>query len=601
MKYDFCGWATKNNLKCSDGKIVGKNAFQVNDGDTVPLVYNHDHSDINGIIGHALLKNRDEGVFAYCSLNETQSGKTAKEILKHGDVTSLSICANQVYQEGNVIKHGVIREVSLVLAGANPGAFIESVVCHNEPMDSFEEEGIFYTGEPITLYHAEGGKEEKDPEENVPQPKQKSDDAEETVSDVLDTLSDKQKAAVGVLIGSLTDGNEEEKGEDDGKEKGMKHSIFDHERNKEEQGKTITHSDLKVIFNDAKKCGSLREAIYQHMENGVLVHASLPKDGFDKPSDVPTPTYGINGIDMLFPDYKSLTNEPVLISRKMDWVSEVINGVHRLPFARVKNVFADITEDEARAKGYLKGKQKKDEVFSLLKRVTDPKTIYKKQKLDRDDILDIGDNLNVVSWLRAEMRLMLEEEIARAILIGDGRLSSSEDKISEEHIRPIASEADLLAVKIPVEVSSSATEEEIAKAIVRTVIKSRKAYRGKGSPTFFTNEDYVTDMLLLEDAIGNRQYKTEVELATALRATKITTVEPMEESKITISGTQYPLIGIVVNLDDYGVGTNRGGEINWFDDFDIDFNQQVYLAETRMSGALTKPFSALVYYLNKTA
>lgn len=378
----------------------------------------------------------------------------------------------------------------------------------------------------------------------------------------------------------------------------MKHNIFNAGKGKDKSDQNfLSHDDMKTLIADAKKCGSFRDAVHQHMQDGVLVHAEFPTEGLTVGPG--TSTYGIDGIDMLFPDYKSLTPTPEFISRRMEWVDKVMARVHHTPFSRVKSLFADITADEARAKGYIKGKLKKEEVISLLKRTTDPKTVYKKQKLDRDDIIDMEKDFNVIPWLRAEMHMMLREEIARAILVGDGRLASSEDKISEDHIRPVATEHDLFAVKIPVNVSASATEEEIAKAIVKAAIKGRKLYKGRGTPDFYTTDDYVTDMLLLENAIGDRQYKTEAELATAIRASEIITVEPMEGNKITVNGTQYPLIGMMVNLGDYNVGTDKGGEVTDFDDFDIDYNQQIYLSETRISGALIRPFSALVFYLNK--
>lgn len=598
MKYDFCGWASKNNLKCSDGRVILKDAFKGNDGERKPLVWGHRHDGPGAVLGHAILENREEGVYAYCCFNNTQAGKDARECVEHGDVETLSIWANNLVQDGPNVKSGSIREVSLVLAGANPGAFIESVVAHNMPMGDEDEEGIFYSGETLvlehgTLSHEEGskkGKEGGDPPGGD----------EPSVSDVLDTLTDEQKQAVGVVISQLEAGKE---GGDQGsntegskKEGDMKHNIFD--KGKEKENKNfLSHDDMKTLITDAKKCGSFRDAVHQHMQDGVLVHADFPTEGLTVGPG--TSTYGIDGISMLFPDYKSLTPTPEFISRRMDWVEKVMSRVHHTPFSRVKSLFADITADEARAKGYIKGKLKKEEVISLLKRTTDPKTVYKKQKLDRDDILDMEKDFNVIPWLRAEMHMMLREEIARAILIGDGRLASSEDKISEDHIRPVATEHDLFAVKVPVNVSSSATEEEIAKAIVRAAIKGRKLYKGRGTPDFWTTDDYVTDMLLLENAIGDRQYKTEAELATAIRASEIISVEPMEGNKITVNGTQYPLIGIMTNLGDYNVGTDKGGEVTDFDDFDIDYNQQIYLSETRMSGALIRPFSALVFYLNK--
>lgn len=597
MKYNFSGWATKNNLKCADGLTIRKGAFNVKDGTRVPLVWNHEHTSPSSILGHAILMNRDEGIFAYGYFNNSQSAISAKESVEHGDVTALSICANHVQKEGDDVVHGVIREVSLVLAGANPGAFIESVINHNEPLGEFEDEAIIYTGEPISL------KQSDDIVEPVISHAEGEEAAGKSVEEVLNTLNDEQKAAVGVLISNL-DIEDDNKGKgDDNKGKGddntMAHNLFEGKNKDPKEDHVLTHDDMDAIMKDAKKLGTLRESIKHHMEEGVLMHA-IPTTGFTTPSGT-KPTYGVHGIDMLFPEHKSLTPTPEFISRRMEWVDKVISGVGRTPFSRVKSVFADITEDDARARGYIKGKLKKEEVFSILKRVTDPKTVYKKQKMDRDDVIDMSNNMDIIPWLRAEMLTMLREEIARAILIGDGRLSSSDDKISEDHIRPIMNEHDLLSVKVPVKVSATATEEEIANEIIKTMIKSRKQYKGTGNPSLYITDDYVTDMLLIENAIGDRKYKTEAELSTAVRASEIVPVEVMDGQKITISGTQYPLIGIIVNLRDYNVGTDRKGEVTWFDDFDIDYNQMIYLVETRMSGALIKPYSALVFYLDKAA
>lgn len=585
-RWDFCGWATRNNLKCADGRIIRQDAFKVNNGAKVPLIYNHNHDDPDMILGHALLENKKDGVYAYCKLNNSSKAQSIKEALKHGDVSSLSIWANNLVQDGSDVLHGVIRELSVVLSGANPGAYVESVLQHGMPLDEDEEEAIIYTGEPISisdryLSHAE----EDDSEED------------ETIGDIYETLTPKQKQAVAVMVGmALEEGGESEEDddyeEDDEEDDDMRHNIFE---NDEETTGYLSHDDMQQIFKDAKNIGSLRDAVEYHLEDGVLAHADLDTTGMTTATG--TQTYGFNDPSMLFPEYKNVNGgAPEWISRNMDWVKVVMGSVGRTPFSRIKSVFADITEDEARAKGYIKGKMKKEEVFSTLKRTTDPQTIYKKQKLDRDDIIDITD-FDVVLWIRAEMRVMLDEEIARAILIGDGRSADSDDKIQESHVRPIVKDVPLFNITKDVNVSSTATEDEIAKTTIRAALKARKDYKGSGNPTFFTTEDYLTDMLLLEDGIGHRLYKTEAELATALRVSKIVTVEPMENQKINTK----PLIGVIVNLADYRVGADKGGQINMFDDFDIDYNQQKYLIETRISGALVKPFSAITLLLNKAA
>lgn len=612
--YDFAGWATKNDLKCSDGRIIRHNAFKVDDGKKVPLVWNHQHNSPDKVLGHAILENKKDGVYAYCFFNNSDAGKNAKESVIHGDVEALSIWANNLQQVGSEVLHGVIREVSLVLAGANPGAFIESVLAHGEPMDDFDEEGIFHSGEGIILQHSIDEKEdkEKEPEksekedpkmedkENKQPEKQEQESGGKTVGDVMNTLNDDQKAAVAVVIGQAVkdakggndDGSDDDK--DDKEEKEMKHNIFDSES--QEQVNVLSHSQMEKILDDAKRCGSLRTAIQNNLEEGQVLMHSLDTTGMTVATG--TQTYGFNDPDMLFPEYKSLNNPPEWISRNMDWVQKVLSQVHHTPFSRVKSLFADITEDEARAKGYIKGNQKKTEVFTTLKRETSAQMIYKLQKLDRQDIIEITD-FDVVSWIRAEMRVMLNEEIARAILIGDGRLADAEDKISEEHVRPVVSDVPLFNVTVFVEVSANATEDEIAKALIRAVIKSRKQYKGSGNPTFWTTDDYLTDILLMEDGIGHKLYKTEAEVATALRAKEVVTVEPMEGHKVTVNNVEYPLIGTLVNLADYNVGTNKGGEITNFEDFDIDYNQNKYLIETMFSGALVKPFSAVTFLLKQ--
>ena len=560
-KFDFSGWATKANLKCSDGRTIMKDAFKDNDGKSVPLVWNHQHNDPTNVLGHALLQNRDEGVYAYCTFNDSEAGKTGKLLVQHGDVCALSIWANQLKQNLNNVVHGNIREVSLVLAGANPGAFIDSIIMHGEESD---EDAIIYTGEDIVLSHSNESEDKKmdETDKNVETNK------EETVADVFNTLSEKQKNVVYAIIGqALEEGEESDNEESEGGNE-MKHNVFD--QTEEKKNDVLSHDAMNTIISDGKRFGSLKESFLAHADE-----------------------YGIKQIDYLFPEAESLNNPPEFIKRETDWVSKVMNGVHRTPFSRIKSSFADITADEARAKGYIKGNLKKEEVFTLLKRSTTPTTIYKKQKLDRDDIIDITD-FDVVAWLKSEMRMMLNEEIARAILIGDGRLSSSDDKINEQNIRPIASDAELYSVRVPVHVAASATTDDKAKAMIRAAVKARKEYKGSGNPTFFTTEDWLTDALLLEDTMGHRLYKNESDVAAAMRVSNIVTVPVMEGAKGPNGGD---LIGIIVNLNDYNVGADKGGAINMFDDFDIDYNQQKYLIETRCSGALTKPYSALVLEL----
>ena len=572
-KYDFSGWATKNNLRCSDGRTIMKDAFKHNDGQTVPLVWNHQHNDPLNILGHALLENREEGVYAYCKFNDTEAGRNAKMLVEHGDVTALSIYANKLKQKGGNVEHGVIREVSLVLAGANPGAFIDSIIRHGESSD---EEGVIYTGENLELYHAEENQNENEGKKE--EAKEVDNKKERTVQDVFDTLTEEQKNVVYALIGqALEDNGVEHSNFDYEGDDEMKHNVF--ENDNYDNNDVLTHADMEQILRDAKRIGSLREAVLQHA---------------DEHGDAIYDTYGIKpndddeGISMLFPEYRNMNNVPEFIKRDTGWVAQVMGAVHHTPFSRIKSMFADIREDEARALGYMKGDLKKEEVFSLLKRTTDPQTIYKKQKLHRDDVVDIT-SFDVVAWIKAEMRMMLEEEIARAILIGDGRLADDDNKIQQQHIRSIANEDPLFAIHKDLVVAEG---EERAKGFIKTVIRARKDYKGSGEPTLFLAEDMLVEMLLLEDKNGRLIYESEAGLARALRVKNIVTVPVMEGAK-NLAKTKN-ILGIVVNLKDYNVGADKGGAVAMFEDFDIDYNAQKYLIETRCSGALVKPFSAIV-------
>lgn len=609
-KFDFSGWATKANLLCSDGRIIRKDAFEHCDGLKVPLVWNHRHDDPDRVLGHALLENRDEGVYAYCTFNDTPSGQNAKLLVQHGDINALSIYANKLKQQGCNVVHGVIREVSLVLAGANPGAFIDSVIMHGEECD---EACVIYTGEYLEniepLFHADsdnekGDKGMADTAKKAPQAeseetiadifetlseKQKKavyaligqaledaadeavkhadesddedeDDEDETVEDVFNTLSEKQKKVVYALIGQAL---EEAGADNEGGNGNMKHNVFDQET--AYTGDVLSHSEMAEIMEDARRGGSLKDAFLAH---------------------------GIEDIEYLFPDAKSLDTPPSFIKRDDTWVSDIMNAVHHTPFSRIKSVHADITEADARAKGYIKGNMKLEELFTLLKRVTTPTTIYKKQKLDRDDVVDITD-FDVVAWLKTEMRMMLNEEIARAVLVGDGRSASSNDKINEQNVRPIWTDDDVYTVKQVINVKKDATEDDKAKAFIRNTIKSRKNYKGSGNPTMFISEDMLTSCLLLEDANGRVIYDTIDKLSTTLRVKKIVPVPVMENLTRMVGANTHELAGIYVNMADYNIGADKGGAVNMFDDFDIDYNQQKYLIETRCSGALTVPFSAV--------
>lgn len=635
-RFDFSGWATKANLKCSDGRTIMPDAFKHMDGKVVPLVWNHRHNDPNEILGQALLEHREgEGVYAWCTFNNTESGKTAKLLVEHGDISALSIFANNLKQQMSNVLHGNIREVSLVLAGANPGAFIDSVIRHGEESD---EEAIIYTGENISLSHADENNNEEtdekgeevveeqvkeetkvneaelehaDDEETVADvfntlnEKQKtvvyamigqaledsksedvkhSDDdeeyyeiehadGEETVADVFNTLSEKQKTVVYAMIGQALEDAENDKDEDEeseGGNKDMKHNVFEGQEMTKDESNVLSHSEMVAIIDEARRTNA-------KLSDVILAH-------------------GIEELDIMFPDAKTLTNEPEFIKRDQDWVAKVLGSVHHTPFSRIKTIFADITAAEARAKGYQKGNLKIEEVFKLLKRVTGPTTVYKKQKLDRDDVLDI--NFDILPWLKKEIRMMLNEEMARAFLIGDGRdpVEEADDKINEECIRPIWKMEDLFTVKYPVAVTEAMTGADRAKAFITAVVKSRKEYKGSGNPAMFMPEDLLTECLLLEDKNGRVIYETEDKLRARLRVSEIIPVPVMEGDAIKRSddeGNNFELAGIYVNLKDYNVGTDKGGEVNFFDDFDIDYNQMKYLMETRCSGTLIKPFSAV--------
>ena len=578
----FSGWATRNNLTCGDGRVIRKDAFKDNDGKKVSLVWNHEHNDPLAVLGHAFLENREDGVYAYGYFNDSEAGQAAEKLVHNGDVSSLSIWANKLKQNTlpngcKEVVHGEIRELSLVLAGANPGAYIDCVMAHSDDAD---EDSIseLYAGynENIVIHSAESNeKEENEMADDI-----KKTDGEETVEDVFNTLTEKQKTVVYAMIGQIMEDNgindddDDENNDEMGHSEGddyMKRNVFD---NDEQQDEVLSHAAMETIIGDAKRFGSLKESFLAHADE-----------------------YGIEQIDYLFPEAKTLNNPPEFIKRDTGWVSTVMGAVHHTPFSRIKSVFANITEDEARAKGYIKGNLKKEEVFSLLKRTTTPTTIYKKQKLDRDDVIDITD-FDVVAWLKSEMRIMLDEEIARAILIGDGRLSSSDDKINESNIRPVVSDAELYTIRQKVSVAANATDDDKAKAMIKAAVKARKNYKGSGNPTFFTTEDWLTNALLLEDTQGHRLYKNDSEVAAAMRVSKIVTVPVMEGVKGPEGGD---LIGIIVNLADYNVGADKGGAVNMFDDFDIDYNQQKYLIETRCSGALIKPYSAIELELDVAA
>lgn len=565
--YDFAGWATRNNVKCTDGRVIMQNAFQDNNGAIVPLLWNHQHNNPDCVLGQALLENRPEGVYAYCRFNGTESGTTAKELVEHGDVTSLSIFANQLKEQGSNVLHGSIKEVSLVLAGANPKAYIEDVFAHS---DDGEEDGVLiYMGEPLTsLSHSDTQTESAEK-----QPDDTKDD--ETVGDVFNSLTEKQKKVFYFMLAKAinegkADGEDDENKDTDNKEENtVKHNVFD-QTTDETNGGTLSHDAMNAIIKDTKRFGTMKESYLQHADE-----------------------YGIENIEYLFPEAHNLNETPEFIKRDTGWVGKVMSDVHHSPFSRIKSMFANITEDQARAKGYIKGNLKKDEVFSLLKRTTTPTTVYKKQKIDKDDWDDITD-FNVVSWLKTEMRTMLDEELARAYLLGDGRSTSDDDKINEQNIRPVAKDEALFTIQKAVNVTSNATDDDKAKAFIKAVIRSRKEYKGSGNPTLYTTEDMLTTCLLLTDTTGRDIYEDVNQLCKKLRVKEIVTVPVMEGVK---AKDGNDMLAILTNMNDYNVGADKGGSVNMFDDFDIDYNQQKFLMETRCSGALTKPYSAIVYSL----
>ena len=612
QKFDFSGWATRNDIKCSDGRIIRKDAFKDQDGMIVPLVWNHMHNDPDNVLGHALLKNRPEGIYAYGKFNDTESGQNAKLLVSHGDIVSLSIYANHLKQNGPDVIHGAIREVSLVLAGANPGAMIDNIITHGDKddesaviafigkdfSDSFEhtyefdedpnEKGVLEetsekpNEEVVEIEHSDEKEPEEEPEEieETEEKGAKEMAKEKTVQDVIDTMTEEQKTVMYALIGqALEDAKNGANNEDEDED--MKHNLFDSETDKN----YLTHSDMDEIMKSARRSGSLKDAYEGYIQENFLMHDDDP----DPYADV---DYGMEHINYLFPDAQLVGDAPQVVKRADTWVVKFLNAARHTPFSRVKSVYADITEDDARAKGYIKGTEKKNEVFPLFKRVTTPTTVYKKQQLDRDDVLDLS--FDIIPWLKAEMRGMLNEEIARAGLLGDGRDPSSDDKISETNIRPIYKDTtnDVYAIKVAV--TPGEDDDASAKAFTKAVIEGFKDYRGTGKPTMFCTSELMTNLLLLEDNMGHRLYNTEAELATALRVSEVVEVPPMDNVSRQADGFTYKLAAIIVNPKDYTYGADKGGEVNLFDDFDIDFNQQKYLIETRCSGALTTPKSALV-------
>ena len=597
--YDFGGWATRNNIKCSDGRTILKDAFKQNDGQKVPLVWNHQHNDPSEVLGHALLENREDGVYAYCKFNDTESGQTAKSLVHNGDVDKLSIYANKLKTQMNNVMHGCIREVSLVLAGANPGAYIDSIIVHGEGADA-EEEGVIYTDEEIEIANESDNKSEENKEENEDtsndlnnkkedntdmdkeQEKKEekelqhadSDNNEKTVQEVLDTLNEEQKTAVYAIIGQAVEdaknGKLDEDEENNEGEEDMKHNVFDSDKENDE---VLQHSEiLASAIEDAKKYGSLRES--------VIEHAAINN---------------ITDIGKLFPDATALNKEPIMIEKDQTWVGKVINAVKHTPFSSAKVTFGRMTEPQARAKGYIKGNQKLNIQMAALNRVVTPTTVYIKNEIDRDDVIDITD-FDVVAWQKREMRKELDKELALAALLGDGRDISDQSKINEQNIIPIVKDVDMFTIKYTITEgrdykqtgNSQSNNDSFTKGIVRAALRSRKEYKGSGTPTFFTTEDYLTDMLLIEDQNGRRIYESIAQLALALRVKEIVTIPEMEQE------AYNDIVGVIVNMADYTMGADKGGSVNMFDDFDIDYNQMKYLMETRCSGALTVPYSAIV-------
>ena len=585
--YDFGGWATRNNIKCSDGRTILKDAFKQNDGQKVPLVWNHQHNDPSEVLGHALLENRAEGVYAYCKFNNTESGQTAKSLVANGDVDKLSIYANRLKTHMNNVMHGCIREVSLVLAGANPGAFIDTVISHGEDAEA-EEEGTIYTDEHIDIIEHNDDENDKKGETDMEDENKKVDEEkkeennEKTIQEVFETLNEEQKNAVYAIVGQALEHNDnsEDDSEDssennnDEGEEDMKHNVFDNDKNNDE---VLQHSEiLASAIQDAKKYGSLKES--------VIEHAAINN---------------ITDIGKLFPDATALNKEPIMIEKDQTWVGKIINTIKHTPFSRVKVTMGKMTEPQARAKGYIKGNKKTNIQMAALNRIVTPTTVYIKNEIDRDDVIDITD-FDVVAWQKREMRKELDKELALAALLGDGRDISDNDKINEQNIIPIIKDVDTFTIKYTITEgvdykqanNSASSNDSFTKGIIRAAIRSRKEYKGSGSPTFFTTEDYLTDMLLIEDQNGRRIYESLAQLALALRVKEIVTIPEMEQE------AYKDIVGVIVNMADYTMGADKGGSVNMFDDFDIDYNQMKYLMETRCSGALTVPYSAIV--LKKT-
>ena len=591
-QYDFSGWATRNNIECSDGRTILKDAFKQNDGQKVPLVWNHQHDDPAEVLGHAILENRKEGVYAYCKFNDTESGQTAKALVHNGDVNQLSIYANKLKTQMNNVIHGCIREVSLVLAGANPGAYIDSVIMHGDGADA-EEEAIIYTDEEISINDddKDDKSEEKNDEIKHSEKDSKKEDimdnneSEKTIEEVFNTLNDEQKEAVYAIVGQAVEDAQEdedydeedydeedydEEDYDDEGEENMKHNVFDNDYDEDE---VLAHSDiLASAIQDAKKYGSLKES--------VIEHAAINN---------------ITDIGKLFPDATALNKEPIMIEKDQTWVGKIMNAVKHTPFSRVKVTMGKMTEPQARAKGYIKGNKKTNIQMAALNRVVTPTTVYIKNEIDRDDVVDITD-FDVVAWQKREMRKELDKELALAALLGDGRDVSDNDKINEANIIPVIKDVDTFTIQYTITQgvdynqtgNSVSANDSFSKGIVRAALRSRKEYKGSGTPTFFTTEDYLTDMLLIEDQNGRRIYESIAQLALALRVKEIVTIPEMEQE------AYNNIVGVIVNMADYTMGADKGGSINMFDDFDIDYNQMKYLMETRCSGALTVPYSAIV-------
>ena len=583
--YDCSGWATKANVRCYDGLVIAQDAFKECSGKVVPMVYNHDHSNVDNVIGHCLLENRPGGVYCYAKFNDTDTGRTARKCVESGDLSAFSIFANGLKKVGSTVKHGFIREVSLVLAGCNPGALIDEVVKHSADEDYEGGEAFIYNEDGLSLTHgmdpegnpledlthsADSGDAVTDDEATQEEAKMADEKNEgKTLEQVYNSMTDEQKECCHALVGLALE--EQEGGDnDDGEEDDtVKQNVFDKDTN----ATVLKHSidEINNVVKTAKSHGTMKAAFEDAgMDSDELAHS-------------------IDNIDWLFPEDHLLDTTPRIIDKPDDWVSVVMGAVHHIPFSRFKSMFADLTEEDASAKGYIKGNFKKEEVFGLLRRSTSPTTVYKKQKLDRDDVIDIT-SFDVVAWLKQEMRLKLNRELALAYLLGDGRLAASEDKIDENCIRPVFNDSDLFTIKVQCKTTGLTTVEDKYKALIKQILRSRKEYRGSGTPTLFTTEDALTEMLLLEDGIGHPLYADEAALARKLRVKNIVTIPEMEGRKGAKGGD---LVCLIVNLADYTVGADKGGAVSMFDDFDIDFNAQKYLIETRCSGALTTPFSAM--------